>query len=72
MRAISDENFLDDGGALEAMAGSFPLFTVELIESDGCARDGELGLGLLLFGAMERGEILQNAFQGSLGICAKA
>ena len=63
----TDDNLLDDGGAVEAIAGGFPLFALELVESDGSAGDGELGLGLLFFGAMERGEILENAFQGSLG-----
>ena len=63
----ADDNSLDDGGAVEAMAGGFPLLALEFVESDGSARDGEFGLSFLLFGAMERGEILQNAIQGSLG-----
>ncbi len=44
----ADDNSLDDGGAIEAMAGGFPLLALELVESDGSARDVEFGLSLFL------------------------
>ena len=49
------------------MQAAFHCSRVELVESDGGAGDGELGLGFLFFGALESGEIPEDALQGSLG-----
>jgi hypothetical protein len=63
----ANENFLDEGRAVEAGAGGFPLFAFELVERDSGARDGEFGLRLLFFGAVEGGKIPEVALEGSLG-----
>ena len=62
----ADKNSLEERGAIEAGAGGFPLLALDVVESDGGARDGEFGLGFLFFGAAERGEIPEHALEGSL------
>ncbi len=65
--ADADHDFLDQRGAIEALAGFLPLFAFELIESDCRAGHGELRLGLLLPGALQGSEILEDAFERVLG-----
>ena len=43
------------------------MLALDVVESDGSARDGEFGLGFLFFGAAEGGEIPEHALEGSLG-----
>jgi hypothetical protein len=63
----ADNNALEERGAIEAGAGGFPLFALELVESNSGPCDGEFGLRFLLFGALEEREILENALERSFG-----
>jgi hypothetical protein len=60
-------NLLDERGAVEAVAGGFPLRFVALVERVVGFGDGELGLRFLFFRALEESEILEDAFERSFG-----
>lgn len=62
-----DGNLLHDGGAIEAVAGLLPLLALELVESDRGTGDGKFRLGFVFPGALQRGETLEDTFQGALG-----
>ena len=65
--ADANEDLLDEGGAIKAMAGFLPLLAVMLLESGGGASGSELRLNMLFLGALERGETLEGASVGALG-----
>jgi len=63
----ANDNLLYESGAIEALASFLPLLAVVLREMSRGAGDGEFGLHLLFFAALEAVEVLQDTFQGALG-----